>query len=501
MIDTIPKGGAGLSMEENETKIEDTTSKESKNKRKFLMQRQIRYTIATTIVLLLLLGFSAVFVLRVYFMTESACYDDLVLETEDAIADLEENLRSDRTTLRIIADLIGNSNETDSIEASGYLSNYDVNNQITHISMLLPNNEVITANGRRANIGEDLDFDTESVLSEHISGTTLTVINTSTPVIHNYVPIRSNGICIGLLFSTASSSNIAKAWMPSLYDKKGYYYVVDRKTGKVIINSSTDGVTDIHDISFKQTDPSYTKDDTIGNILDGRKGYSVFRSEMSSEKLYMCYLPFGIEDWEMVVLVPESEVFSAVSPIRTGLYLLLAASVIVILIYAIWLFHEIHAAILETEEKANIDVLTGLRNRNLYEAYLKKLEGSKDNIICIFVDVNGLHDINNTKGHSAGDQMLRFTADTLKVQFGDDHIYRIGGDEFVLFRKDKTYTEIKECLDNFHETLRRNDYHAAVGTSDLKNGISIEQLVENAEKNMYESKQTYYDQLGKEMRV
>lgn len=86
---------------------------------KLFTARQIRYAVFTALVLLCLLGIAAVFVLRVYFMTENACYDDLAVETEDAITDLEANLRSDRMMLRVIAGYIGNSEDVDSIEEIG----------------------------------------------------------------------------------------------------------------------------------------------------------------------------------------------------------------------------------------------------------------------------------------------------------------------------------------------------------------------------------------------
>ena len=54
--------------------------------------RQLRYAVATALVLLSLLGLTAGFVVQVYFNTESACYEDLAVSTEDAIPDLESNL-------------------------------------------------------------------------------------------------------------------------------------------------------------------------------------------------------------------------------------------------------------------------------------------------------------------------------------------------------------------------------------------------------------------------
>lgn len=470
------------------------------NRKGFHIPRHWHYVIATAIILLSLLGFSAAFVLKVYFSTESSCYDELFTETDDAISGLEANIRSDRTMLRVIAGMIGNADDIDSIEVSGYLTNYDYNNLITQIGILLPDDEQMISKGRRSSLKGTLSFSKESIQGEHITSSAAYGSNSNSNTIRNFVPIRKDGICTALLFSSASSSNIAKAWLPCIYEKKGFCYVVDRRTGEIIINTSSDQIKDIHDISFKQTNSSYTKDGTISNILEGKKGYSVFSSSISSEKLYMCYLPFGIEDWEMVVFVPESAVFSEVSPINNAVYKMILMSVIAIIIYAIWLIREVRASINDTEKKANIDVLTGLPNRNRYEAYLKSLNGSSERLMCLFIDVNGLHELNNTKGHFAGDQMLRFIADTLKVLFSSEHIYRIGGDEFVVFQSGKTEKEIKECLGSFNDSLARNDYHAAVGKCVYEENMSVNQLIVNAEKEMYESKKKYYDEIGKEMR-
>ncbi len=474
---------------------------ENKNEKGRLIPRQLRYAVSTTLVLLALLGISVAFVLRVFFMTESACYDDLLVETEDAISTLETNLRSDRTMLRVIAGLIGNVSDIDSIEASGYLANYDVNSQITQIGILLPGNEVLSSNGRRSNTDGTLNFDEISVLSDHISATTSLRGNSSVMLLRNYVPIRKDGITIGMIFSTANSSSVAKAWLPNIYDKKGYCFVVDRKTGDIMINTSSENIKNIKDIDFSQTESLYTKEDTINDILDGKKGYSVFGSETASDKMYMCHLPFSIEDWEMVVLVPEEAVFSSVAPVRSGMYMLFGAVALIMLIYVAWLIREIRISIAEAEKRANIDVLTDLPNRNRYEAYLKTLEGSAEKLVCLFIDANGLHELNNTKGHFAGDQMLRFIADTLKVQFGGEHIYRIGGDEFIVFLSDITQEKLDEGLSNFAEALQRNDYHAAVGTGVFGSGMSVDQLIKDAEKEMYEAKRKYYDEIGKVMRV
>ena len=53
--------------------------------------------------------------------------------------------------------------------------------------------------------------------------------------------------------------------------------------------------------------------------------------------------------------------------------------------------------------------------------------------ICVYIDANGLHELNNERGHEAGDLMLRFVAESLMEQFPKGSLCRVGGDEFVVF--------------------------------------------------------------------
>ena len=44
--------------------------------------------------------------------------------------------------------------------------------------------------------------------------------------------------------------------------------------------------------------------------------------------------------------------------------------------------------------------------------------------ICVYIDANGLHELNNERGHEAGDLMLRFVAESLMEQFPKGSLYR-----------------------------------------------------------------------------
>ena len=146
------------------------------------------------------------------------------------------------------------------------------------------------------------------------------------------------------------------------------------------------------------------------------------------------------------------------------------------------------------ERHSRMDQLTGVYNRNYYERKLDSYkERTEKTLFCVYVDVNGLHDLNNSKGHAAGDRMLQSVAAELKAVFGEHDTYRIGGDEFVAFGIDQDNTDIVYRLHRFQENITAYGYHVSLGY-DIGNApdIDMKKLIESAEKHMYEAKSAYY---------
>jgi len=93
------------------------------------------------------------------------------------------------------------------------------------------------------------------------------------------------------------------------------------------------------------------------------------------------------------------------------------------------------------EEKYNYlayhDELTGLPNRRCFKELLNKFIDNynpiSEHMCLMFLDLDKLKMINDTFGHSKGDLLIREVANKLKKSLGKkDHVFRIGGDEFVL---------------------------------------------------------------------
>ena len=147
-------------------------------------------------------------------------------------------------------------------------------------------------------------------------------------------------------------------------------------------------------------------------------------------------------------------------------------------------------------EKMNVlaytDNLTGVNNNTAYIHDIEKLVEQDKKFAIFIIDVNGLKIVNDTCGHDKGNELIITVARCISEIFGDEFVYRIGGDEFVAI---KTNINDNKC-DNLRELLKQKflqnkeiiKYSAAVGYSIYKANKDFEQVFKEADSKMYQDK-------------
>lgn len=146
-------------------------------------------------------------------------------------------------------------------------------------------------------------------------------------------------------------------------------------------------------------------------------------------------------------------------------------------------------------EMGTMDALTGVRNRNFYQMELAEHTYEKRNsACCIYLDANGLHELNNHLGHKAGDEMLICIGTSLVELFGCEDVYRIGGDEFIVFCIDTPEEVVNRRVKEFLDKMEERSYAVSVGVAWREKNRDVNAMIQEAERRMYESKNLYYSQ-------
>ena len=144
-------------------------------------------------------------------------------------------------------------------------------------------------------------------------------------------------------------------------------------------------------------------------------------------------------------------------------------------------------------EEYRRDSLTGLLNRNAFDDDVEFIQATHDKPLTVmYIDLIGLHEINNHLGHARGDVVLCKLADAARAYFGDDNIYRIGGDEFVIISFAHSMAQSARQMGYMRQELLDHGCELSVGMAESDDGEDIPDLVNQAENEMRKDKKRYY---------
>ncbi len=212
----------------------------------------------------------------------------------------------------------------------------------------------------------------------------------------------------------------------------------------------------------------------------------------TNPKLYDFLLKHDLRDISFAIIAEKNNhvsVLGTINPKKSSTARKLIEDVAIC--FSIAMYNKKHLN--KTQLAATTDSLTGALNRVAYKKDILVFDDEKpEDFSCIYIDVNELHIRNNKYGHAAGDEMLIYIANTLKEVFFGHTIYRMGGDEFLVFAEKTSQETMKQNIEIFIDQLKQVGYNVAIGMSYRTQNTNCEEMVREAEIRMYEAKARYY---------
>lgn len=153
------------------------------------------------------------------------------------------------------------------------------------------------------------------------------------------------------------------------------------------------------------------------------------------------------------------------------------------------------------KELARRDELTGVKNKTAYKELAASVQGNIDNgldylnFALVVCDSNNLKHINDTRGHAAGDEYIKASSNLLCNTFVHSPVFRVGGDEFVVFLRGNDYAQRHELMNKLRGKIIENakaghEVILATGMSEYQpeSDNLVSEIFERADKEMYEDK-------------
>jgi diguanylate cyclase (GGDEF)-like protein len=146
-------------------------------------------------------------------------------------------------------------------------------------------------------------------------------------------------------------------------------------------------------------------------------------------------------------------------------------------------------------QAATTDALTGLRNRHALNQDARLYLGHSLHLM--LMDLDNFKYVNDTLGHSSGDNLLRRTGQVLTEVFGPDNCYRYGGDEFLVISENCTDAQFRSL---YEEATRRlsgiqdGTQSSVTFSGGFVTGVPastehLQQMFLQADSNLYQAKQ------------
>ncbi len=241
-----------------------------------------------------------------------------------------------------------------------------------------------------------------------------------------------------------------------------------------------------------------------GNFKEGIAGKAQFSFSGVWQLLY--YSPIPETGWMITVMIPENLIYDQIGGIREKT---MTRSIVQILITcaALLVFFGVLAmraqreakALLEQERKIAVrDSLTGVGNKYAYTQKENEVDqeirnGNVRPFALVVCDLNGLKQVNDTQGHAAGDAYIREACRQICDQYKHSPVYRIGGDEFVVFLEGTDYEQRNELLESLDSQMTENAKGGgaviAAGMAEYEAAdVHLHDVFSRADERMYERK-------------
>ena len=420
-------------------------------------------------------------------------FDELTTATRQIAKDFVDTANADQTILSAMAELIAGHDERDNDAVLRIMNSFSLSETfVSTVALLRPDGTLLLTDGTRYDVSDTFDFETEAARGAYISDRVTSYFAPEKLVVRNVVPVVRDGETVAILYGVVPLQELSRNYQIDLYNGNAVLLLVDGNNGDILLDTWHDSLGNLSELRGRKMLKGYTYEEAMEKIPNGIGGDMCTVSQSTGMTIYLHYEPVGINNWSVVLGVSEAEALAGTRGVVETLSMMAFIVTALLLSYLGFMVWYLASARRSAFRMSVTDQVTGLFNRSAFEKYLNESEPHTfSHTVCVYIDINGLHELNNKQGHEAGDKLLQSVAECLRAQFPDDGLYRIGGDEFVVFSKaDAAVCEAR--MQAVSSALAAQDYSISYGIAVCEAANGLRELVQEADEKMLGSKRAYY---------
>lgn len=378
------------------------------------------------------------------------------------------------------------------------LNSFQPTTMFSRIDILYPDGTMVR-NGEEYTLDREVDFEEVLRRGEYMTQR-LTDPSTGTECVYYVVPIVTDGELRAVLIATVDAAQLVDIFQPEIYGGMANICLIDAKDGNYIMDSWHDELMNAFDTTPRKMLKGYEGINAAEELKTLKTGLAGFESKTTGKPMYLYYTPLGLFDWQLSIFAEGDVLFYELAHLQKVSIYAGAIEALILLFYFLWnmgMVRRLESTLKEVEEKQKElhfisyrDMLTGLYNRNRYIEVIDTERNIPDFGV-VYVDLNNLKVLNDSQSHEAGDRYIRNAADAMAAVF-PDKCYRIGGDEFVVLQGGISQEALAAKVRELREALEQREVSVSMGSAWMAQCPEPEELLKEAEAEMYEEKKEYH---------
>jgi diguanylate cyclase (GGDEF)-like protein len=328
------------------------------------------------------------------------------------------------------------------------------------------------------------------------------------------IPMYYNEQAHGMIYIYISMKELIATINKIGGDGSCAYFILD-KEGQYIGRVGSDSYFGDADNFFEEMAETESLDsfqevESLTDELYNNNTSFAVRVKADGEKKVVCAKPLA-ENWYLVSVMDHSYVDDFVSEQSKSLWsllLYLSGLMIIFILSIAYILSKNRESAKEWEDKAETDLLTGLQNKVSTENKIKEhllTQPGQQGMFVLF-DIDNFKNINDTRGHAFGDEVLQMVGSRMRQEFrSSDILGRTGGDEFTIYLKDirdsRSIEDKLQRIEHIFENFTLGDYTKYSVTASIgvciypKDGEDYESLYKAADHALYEAKRRGKNQI------
>lgn len=236
---------------------------------------------------------------------EEHCIQRLEEATLEFGSTYYDHAMSDREQLGVVADMLSVLMNEDTHDLHIHLAAFEQRGLLDWLQVLLPDGSLLTGSGTY-DLSQQMNFQEEVARLPYISNVSDGLVDPSKHVIRSAVPIILDGETVAVLYGVYDLTAGHVLDGVTAYGGKSHTFVMEADTGHYILNGLMDHGSSCTVDSHYEPKPGFDLSAMQADLAAGKAGYSAFRSLTLDEYMYIYYAPIGINNWMVMVSVPES---------------------------------------------------------------------------------------------------------------------------------------------------------------------------------------------------